>query len=394
MSDLQLSLIIASGLAVLGIFGYNKWQEYQHRKVAEAMFPREKLDVLMESQPEAGMLETLKEDPTFVSSASASHEEWLEPRLHSEELSDDLTEASEPEIIAEAVADYPEPALSSTPTHLPPIPRDLMSPESDAVVQLALVTPLKSSEILMQGREPLSQISKPVFWLGLGKDEHWQALSAETLGAFQHLRLVIQLADRRGAVSELELNQLYQTAEAIAVELNAVVDVSDLETALLRGRQLDQFCADVDLQIGINIVGLVPFLGTKIRSLAEAAGMAINWQGQFEKQDDAGRVLFTLCNQETTPFAADTLKNLRTHGLIFELDVPRVAEGGFVFDHMLRLARQFADALQGQIVDVHRRPLNAEQLASIREQFVVKPQTDMATRRIPAGSSLALRLFS
>ena len=55
-----------------------------------------------------------------------------------------------------------------------------------------------------------------------------------------------------------------------------VVDLPRHDDVLMHARGLDEFCAGVDLQLGVNIVSTpaAPFAGTKLRGLAEAAGLA------------------------------------------------------------------------------------------------------------------------
>jgi FtsZ-interacting cell division protein ZipA len=158
--------------------------------------------------------------------------------------------------------------------------------------------------------------------------------------------------------------------------------------------QLDRFSADIDIQIGLNILSQIqPFAGTKLRSLAEAAGMAFDDSGHFVRRDDEGNVLYRLTNQAESGFSSDTIKALSTQGITFLLDVPRVAHGDRVFNQMLDIARRFADALHGSLVDDNRRPLSDGELDPIRRQ-VVEYQAAMASRNLPAGGHLALRLFS
>ena len=46
MTELQMGLIGLGAAAVVGVLGYNKWQEYRQRKLAEAMLKRGHDDVL------------------------------------------------------------------------------------------------------------------------------------------------------------------------------------------------------------------------------------------------------------------------------------------------------------------------------------------------------------
>ena len=47
MTDLQMSLIAAGGVFIVGVFSYNKWQEYKAKKTVERAFSSDHDDVLM-----------------------------------------------------------------------------------------------------------------------------------------------------------------------------------------------------------------------------------------------------------------------------------------------------------------------------------------------------------
>src|SRR5206468_8649830 len=49
MTDLQMSLIAAGGVFVVGVISYNKWQEYKARKSVERAFSSNHDDVLMKT---------------------------------------------------------------------------------------------------------------------------------------------------------------------------------------------------------------------------------------------------------------------------------------------------------------------------------------------------------
>ena len=48
MTDLQMGLIGLGGAAVIGVLGYNKWQEHKHRKLAEQLLNVRQADVLLD----------------------------------------------------------------------------------------------------------------------------------------------------------------------------------------------------------------------------------------------------------------------------------------------------------------------------------------------------------
>jgi len=136
-----------------------------------------------------------------------------------------------------------------------------------------------------------------------------------------------------------------------------------------------------------------PFAGTKIRALAEAHGLVMGDDGAFHARDEAGNTLFALCNLEPVLFAAEQMRDLHTSGLTLVIDVPRVANGVAAFDRMMQQAMVFAEALHGSVVDDNRAPFGPDATAVIRAQ-IQQFQTEMANQDVPAGSPLAMRLFS
>lgn len=419
MSDLQLMLLAASGVVVVGVLAYNKWQEWRHKKLAAKVFQADQPDVLMRVVREAvpqdaespvapeavslrgnvdPVLDLERREPSLqapvfsVPLAAEETGDWVEEPLQFP-AAVPQDPALSPSADQPAEASLAASTQSTASVARPDVPRDWLCAESDAAVLLALLAPKSAAEIVQAAEASLAQIQKPVYWLGCTPSGRWVPLTAELSGEFSQLWLVLQLADRQGPVNELDVHTVRNAAQELAAQWNAVVDVSDLDTAMLRGRQLDQFCAEVDLQIGVNLVARLPFAGTKLRALAEAAGMVLNHQGAFERRDDDGREQFSVSNLEETPLTQESLRTLKTHGLTFVLDVPRVAEAPLVFDHMLRLIRQFAEALHAEVVDDHRKPLTDAQLHQIRQQFVVQPQIEMNARRLPPGSPLAMRVF-
>ena len=165
----------------------------------------------------------------------------------------------------------------------------------------------------------------------------------------------------------------------------------------------DEFVSDpakpvpsqVDIAIGMNVVtgSGDPFAGTKIRGLAEAGGMRLEGDGVFYLRNEAGQKISSLDNHEPMPFVPEQMKTLTTSGVTFLLDVPCVSEGIDAFENMLATARNFAETLDGVLVDDNRRPLTDEAIGKIRHQLT-GILAKMDAGQIAAGGARALRLFS
>jgi hypothetical protein len=237
-------------------------------------------------------------------------------------------------------------------------------------------------------------LSKPLHWVAQGGDG-WRRLTPHDAGRYSVFLAAQQLADRRGAISEAELAVFADGVRHLAAQLGGVATLPEVGGLLEQARALDDFCAGVDVQLSINIVdpGGMAFAGTKLRGLAEAAGMQLQDDGRFHAANEEGDTLYTLGNLGVELFDADSLRSLATHGVTLSLDVPNVADGARVFDRMVMAARQFAQGLGGVLVDAQRAPLTEQMIAGIRAK-IDEIQTRMAERHIVAGSPRARRLFS
>lgn len=414
MTELQMGLIGLGAAAVVGVFGYNKWQEMRQRKLAEAVLKPQHEDVLLArvktGEPVAVAPESPRQEPELRVEESEPSLERVEPVLVDPtptEVEDAMamapTPEPEPAIPAPAIAAEPLaplPVVGGVAEAAPeidagPVPAELLDPRLEFVVAMELVEPVSSLQILHSQRSALHRLNKPVHWIGFNeKTREWQRLAQDGEVDVRRLRVGLQLVNRLGPVSEGDLTIFTNAMQALADELMAVADMPP-SRVLDQAAEIDRFCAAVDLEIGLNLVSRgSAFPGTKIRALAEAAGMMLGADGLFTRYDDAGRAQFSLQNFESTPFSVEALRSLTTHGLTFLLDVPRVDHGERVFMQMTEVAKRFADTLQGALVDDNRQPLSDAQLDHIRREFIGKPQATMAGFGLAAGSPQALRLFS
>lgn len=417
MTELQIGLIGLSAVGVVAVVVYNTWQEYRYRKLAEQILNGQHSDVLLDETTNDELDVAYRQnslpaerEPEIVEyrpNERVETAERIEPVFRSD------PEPREPRMAARAPLTEPDATIAEETLSSVPVPaltrhveesRDgkdlveplhLLSPVIDYVVAFEAVEPAPAYQILEAQRAILSRIRKPVHWIGYNEyAREWEAIADDGQSEYRRIRVGLQLVDRKGPVGDNDLSLFHMAMQDFADELMAIADLPPRQPALENAAKLDEFCANVDIQVGINVIsqGQI-FAGTKLRALAEAAGMVIDADGRFVRCDDEGNVLFVLLNQEDSGFSVESMKTMSTHGLTFLLDVPRVSHGERVFNQMVDLARRFADVLHGALVDDNHRPLSEGALAPIRRQ-VGQYQSMMATQGLPAGGPLARRLFS
>ena len=425
MTELQMGLIGLGATAVVAVLGYNKWQELRQRKLAEQLLSAGHADVLLDEREPAGTEPGIHVDENDAWVGAAADEvalappetaplrglapnERIEPvfsvdpqpqeTARAEPLAEPEPERAPPPRAAtpEALA-VPPPAPPRAPDEVKDIaePQHLLSPLIDYVASFEAVEPTPAGQIIAAQRQALARLHKPVHWIGYNEyQREWEPIIDDGQSEYRRLRVGLQLVDRRGPLSSSDLSIFHVAMQDLADQLTAIADLPARQQALDSAVRLDGFCASVDIQIGINVISQAQvFAGTKLRALAEAAGMVIDADGRFVRCDEDGNVLYVLLNQEASGFSVDAMKTMSTQGITFLLDVPRVAHGERVFNQMVDQARRFAEVLRGTLVDDNRRPLSEVALEPIRRQ-VGEYQAMMAAQNLPAGGMLTRRLFS
>ena len=366
MSDLQISLLGIGACVIAGVYFYNTWQERQFRRRSEEAFAEVHDDVLM---------------PDAATSAGAPLER-VEPKLDAAPVIDPADPAIEP------VSPPPAAARRSTAMTIDPV--------VDYVVEVELDAPQDGADLLDQLLTLTADWSKPVQLAGYDAAAgEWRMCEMEGGKSYARLRFALQMSNRTGCVEAEQVEAFRAAVLQWAVRNEGRTKYLEIADAHALAVQLDRFCADIDIAIGVNVVTQngTPFSGTKIRALAEAGGLKLEPDGVFYLKSDTGDVLYTLDNHEPAPFMPEKMKTLVTTGVTFLMDVPRVADAARKFDGMVNTARSFATTLGGTLVDDNRAALTDQAIDKIRQQLT-GILARMEAGQIPAGGARALRLFS
>jgi hypothetical protein len=351
MSDLQLSLLAIGAIVVGAVYGYNWMQERGLRRRMQQAFGAAHDDVLLK-----GGLEPAPGDGR------------LEPQLAPREPVAGRDDAAAGQGF-DAALDY------------------VAEIESDGPISDAVIGELA-------GR--VAACGKPVRIVGLdARSGAWEEVARGRSGRYHALRLALQLVNRSGAVNGAQLATFCDAVRACAAKVPAAAICPDTQAALRTARELDAFCAEVDVAVGVNVVAPdgASFQGADIRAAAEGAGFKLEPDGVFHFRDAQRRTLFTLDNHEPAPFLPESIKGLTTHGVTLLLDVPRVADGVAVLERMLEAASHLAATLGGGLVDDNRVPFSDAGVARVKEQ-VRSIHAAMEQRGMPPGGAQASRLFS
>jgi FtsZ-interacting cell division protein ZipA len=272
---------------------------------------------------------------------------------------------------------------------------DEVDEQIDLIGKAALPATLDVAAFL-DAVQRMPRFDKPVQWLLQDETGFWQPLSADLpSGRYPQFVAALQLADRSGPVSQGGLLAFQEQVQRLAAALGARLAWHGTMDPLQYAIDLDQFCIDVDVMVGFHVLqaGSGPVAGTKLRGLAEAAGLRLREDGAFHYEDADGRTLYTMTSHDQRPFKPETLRTVFYRGVSFQLDVPKVSSTSDAFNRMVQFARQLEAAMDGVLVDDNQRALGEIEIEKIRQQLKTI-HTRMVARFILPGTPSALRLFS
>ncbi|CAH1385207.1 cell division protein ZipA [Candidatus Nitrotoga sp. M5] len=358
MSELQLSLLGIGVAVVLAIYIYNWLQQRKYRRKFSAAFKHGHEDALyrpaVKVQADELLVEKVEEAvPISISPNESQHK-------------------------------YAVDAMCA-----------LLDMETDFIAVISPKNPMSADALTLLWQQRFDW-GKSIQVCGLNAASgEWEDVIVDSPVAYTSFKLALQLANRAGAVSEVKLMDFRKLARTIAAQLHADMVLPDVAEATARAIELDNSCAAVDLIIGLNLLPSDEhkLSGKDVSRVAEHYGLVLQADGAFHLVDEHGHTLFSLCNENNTPFQPQALDQFHVTGLTLLLDVPRVEHPSLCFDQMVVLAQQLANELRATIVDARHMALSEGSITLIRER-IAAVEADMGARNIVAGSAQARRLFS
>ncbi|WP_455282106.1 cell division protein ZipA C-terminal FtsZ-binding domain-containing protein [Cupriavidus necator] len=438
--DLQTALIVA-GLVFLGLlFGYNQWQIRKARRPRE-LSPEDDLPPMREPVVGQG---TTPETAARLHEASAEQAKRREPTLTPSARASDANNAATAAVAAaaaagtadadEAVAEEvavaagmphrdaaadeaepevrqvakPEPAPAPVPAPAPapapvaavpegqPTPA-LIDPLIDCIVPLHLERKASGDRILPLTGRLRRAGTKQVHIEGLRAEANaWEPVTAGH--QYEDLQVGAQLANRGGPLNALEFSEFITAVESLAESLDASADLPDMTETVANARELDAFAAGCDVQLGVNVISDgAPWSAAYVQNVATQDGLVLSRDGtrfiRYQANaEGVQRPLFTLQFGDTN-FLRDDLTVKAGRQITLLLDVPLADQGAKPFKTVCEYGHTLAQRMGAQLVDDTMRPLTETSFVAIFNQLETL-YNKLEARGMPAGSPVALRLFS
>jgi hypothetical protein len=433
MDELTLGLIGAGAVVVGGVVVYNAWQGAKVRRKMPRPMPAEAAesfarDEQAEQSPfiEPARPTTRREpvvgsdapvetgaarvEPTFGAPVSAApldtpadiQAETTTPNGYPEPEGVAETEGAEVgETVAGAAAgtreaarraDEPVEPILPAATTISSAPPAIVDRRIDCIVPIRLNGPVAGDKVIPLAQRLRRAGSKPVHIEGKLEGGAWELL--QNGARYEELRAAAQLANRSGALNELEFSEFVTGVQQFADALDASPEFPDMLETVAMARELDGFAAQCDAQLSINVLSDgAPWSANYVQAVASQDGLLLSRDGtRFVKLDSRQSPVFMLQFGDTN-FLRDDLTYKGGQMITLVLDVPVADEDILPFRLMCDYAKSLAERIGGRVVDDGRRPLPETALLAIEKQLMTL-YAKLEQAGIPAGSPATRRLFS
>ncbi len=309
----------------------------------------------------------------------------------------------EPSVDGAAPSDQ-EPTLSEIDLDTPSfsLPQPPRRPVMDSLIDVIATVALDPSVPAVSGEAALAAMpatrragTKPFSIEGYNLNSLvWEApMPGQRYGGFQ---AGVQLANRSGALNEIEYSEFVVKTQAFADAINATPEFPEMLDEVARARELDQFASAHDAQLGFTIrarnASWSPgYIHQNAARLGFVPGVIPGRMVLPASQEGLPPVL--VLGFDSQAALADDPAQSAIRDISLHLDVAQVDRAEHAFERMRESAAALAQAMEGVVTDDNGQPLAAQTMDVIGTELQTLYDT-LEQRDLAAGSPLARRLFS
>lgn len=265
----------------------------------------------------------------------------------------------------------------------------------DAIVPLFVDEPVAGDAALANFPSTRRAGSKPMLIEGL--NAHTQEWEHPVLGQmYAEFQAGVQLANRAGALNEIEYSEFVQKVQAFAEAIGAEAEFPDMLEVVARARELDDFASPLDAQITLTLrarhaAWSVPYLQQSALALGFVPG-ALPGRMVVPGREEGDPPILVL-SFDAQAALADEPTDAPLREVALSLDVAQTAQELEPFGAWYQAATDLSRLLDAVALDDRGQPWPLSAFESIAKQLA-DLYAALASRDLAAGSVAARRLFS
>lgn len=383
MSTLQISLAIIGGLVLAGVVAYNAW--VTSRSAPRTASERSPQDA---GTPDGRVFDDTQ--PSDGASGAADLSMRIEPTLGDAAGGAD---ASESDLSTPRAPSVVPVTLNNVVN--PPEKKPGLDALIDVITPLLLEGPV-SGDALLAALPGTRRVGSKPFAVE-GQSETTGEWESPRLGQRYHaLQAGVQLANRSGALNDIEFSEFVVKAQAFADAVGAAPDFPDMRAEVARARELDAFASGHDAQLGFTLrarrAAWSPgYVAQHAAQLGFVAGVL---PGRMVLPGSvAGQAPILSLSFDPQAAMAEDPEQSALREIALSLEVTHVPRSEQPFVRMRLAAAALAEAMDGVITDDAGQLLSSDTMDAIGADLEGLYDA-LDSHDLSAGSPQARRLFS
>jgi hypothetical protein len=264
----------------------------------------------------------------------------------------------------------------------------------DAIATLGLESPVAGETVIAHLPASRRAGGKPFFIEGLNTESsQWEA--PQPGARYGELQAGVQLANRSGALNEIEYSEFVQKVQGFADALGAVPDFPDMLDVRARAKELDAFAGAHDAHLAIHLQ-------------ANAAAWSVGYLRQcaerhcFFPGTMPGRMVLPGSEEGAPPVLvlsfdaqaalSEDPQQAAVRRLTLALDVAQTNEAADPFGAWQSVIRALAEEMDATALDDDERAITLQHYTTIASELKTL-YSALESRDMAAGSAVARRLF-
>jgi hypothetical protein len=265
----------------------------------------------------------------------------------------------------------------------------------DAIVPLSLEAPASGELVLAHWPATRRAGTKPFYIEGLNlASGDWEQPAKDQ--RYGELQAGVQLANRSGALNEIEYSEFVQKVQAFAEGVGAMADFPDMLDVVARARELDGFAAPLDAQLTVRLVA---------RSVAWSVGYVEQCAARKGLLPGAvpGRLVLPSAEEGAPPVLvlefdaqaalAEDPQAAALREVVLSLDVPQTPATVEAFPTWHKVAHALAEDMDADLLDDAGRPITLHAFDAIGKELA-QLYAALESHDLAAGTPAARRLFA
>jgi hypothetical protein len=265
----------------------------------------------------------------------------------------------------------------------------------DAIVPMSLEAPVSGELVLAHWPATRRAGTKPFYIEGLNVDSgDWEQPAPGQ--RYSELQAGVQLANRSGALNEIEYSEFVHKLQPFVEGVGAMPDFPDMLDVVARARELDALASPLDAQLSIGLRSRgVAWSVSYLQQIATRAGFVPGvlpgrWVLPGASEGEPPMLVLSIDPQAAL---AEDPQAAAVRECTLSLDVPQTPESAMPFPTLRQMGAQLCEDLDAVAIDDLGEPITAQAFDAIGLELE-RLYRGLEALDLSAGSPAARRLFS